>query len=322
MNSIRKPVKWALALAATVLMAQAATAWGQQAKVIRIGWQKGVFNEAIIKAQGDLEKTLKAQGIRVEWSEFQVGPPMMEALNVGSLDVAAAANTPPVFAQVAGADFVYIAAESPTPGDQEILVRKDSPIHSAKDLVGKKVAIPKGSMAHYMVIKYMESNGLKFSDVKPVYLSPADGRAALEGGSVDAWAAFDPLMAGAEAAGHVRVLADGFQVKVNNRQMYFARRSFAQDNPQLIKTLIDEVRKTSQYIYGHTPEVAQKYAGFIGLDAKTFQVVLDRNKANDIISPLNDEIIAEQQALADAFYRLKIIPRNVRVQDAVWKPAP
>lgn len=321
MFDFKKTLKPMLFIIGAALIAHGGSAWAQEAKKIRIGWQKGVFNEAVIKAQGDLAKSLKAKGIDVEWAEFQVGPPMMEALNVGSLDVAAAANTPPVFAQVAGADFVYIASEAPTPGDQQILVQKDSPIKSAKDLVGKKVAIPKGSMAHYMVIKYMESNGLKFSDITPVYLSPADGRAALEGGAVAAWAAFDPLMAGAQATGRVRVLADGFQVKVNNRQMYYARRDFANKNPQLVKDLLAEIRKTSQYTYNNTKEVAQKYAGFIGLDAKTFEVVLERNKVNDIISPLNDEIIAEQQALADAFYRLKIIPKNVNVNEAVWKPA-
>ena len=321
MLNLKRTMKSVLLAAGAVLIVQGGSAGAQEATKIRIGWQKGVFNEAVIKAQGDLAKSLKAKGIDVEWAEFQVGPPMMEALNVGSLDVAAAANTPPIFAQVAGADFVYIASEAPTPGDQQILVQKDSPIKSAKDLVGKKVAIPKGSMAHYMVIKYMESNGLKFSDITPVYLSPADGRAALEGGAVAAWAAFDPLMAGAEAAGRVRVLANGFQVKVNNRQMYYARRDFAAKNPLLIKDLLAEIRKTSKYTYDNTKEVAQTYAGFIGLDAKTFEVVLERNKVNDIISPLDDGIIAEQQALADTFYRLKIIPRNVNVKEAVWKPA-
>jgi len=320
MITLKNVAKAGVILLSAVAIGYGGPASAQEAKKIRIGWQKGVFNEAIIKAQGSLDEAFKAKGIEVQWVEFQVGPPMMEALNVGSLDIAAAANTPPIFAQVAGADMVYIAAEAPTPGDQQILVRKDSNIHSAQDLVGKKVAIPKGSMAHYMVIKYLETNGLKFSDISPAYLSPADGRASLEGGAVAAWAAFDPLMAGAEAGGQVRVLADGFQVKVNNRQMYFARRDFVEKNPVLIKELIDEVRKTSQYIYGNTSEVAAKYAGFIGLDESTFKTVLERNKVNEIISPLNDEVIAEQQALADTFHRLKITPKDVDVKEAVWRP--
>lgn len=316
----RRTIKAALACA--MLAAAAGQAIAQEARKVRIGWQKGVFNEAIVKAQGDLERSLNARGVEVEWIEFQVGPPMMEALNVGSLDIAAAANTPPIFAQVAGADFVYIAAESPTPGDQQILVRKSSTIKSAADLKGRKVAIPKGSMAHYMVIKYLESNGLQFSDIEPLYLSPADGRAALESGAADAWAAFDPLMAGAEKGGAVRVLVNGFQNRVNNRQMYFARRAFAEKNPKLIGDLLAEIEKTSVLAFGKTREVAQKYAAAVGLDPATFEIVLERNKVDRIISPLDASIIAEQQALADTFYRLKIVPKRVDVTQAVWKPAP
>lgn len=296
-------------------------AHAQDAKKVRIGWQKGVFNQAIMKARGDLAQTFKSQGVDIEWIEFQVGPPMMEALNVGSLDIAATANTPPIFAQVAGADFVYIASESPTPGDLRILVPKSSPIKSAADLRGKKVAMPKGSMAHYMVIKYLENNGMKFSDIEPLYLSPADGRAALEGGAADAWSAFDPLMAGAEAGGNVRSLATGFEAAVNNRQMYFSRREFAQKNPKLIADLLAEIQKGSQYVYANSKEAAQKYANVVGLDPATFEIVLERNRVEHIISPIDAQILAEQQALADTFLRLKIVPKQIDVSKSVWQPA-
>mgnify|MGYP001619870361 FL=1 len=310
----------AVFLAAAAVLVFSASASAQEARKIRVGWQKGVFNLAIVKAQGDLERSFKSRGVDVEWVEFQVGPPMMEALNVGSLDIAATANTPPIFAQVAGADFVYVASESPTPGDQKILVRKSSTIKSAADLRGKKVAIPKGSMAHFVAIKFLESNGMQFSDIEPLYLSPADGRAALESGSADAWAAFDPLMAGAEAGGNVRSLVDGFEVKVNNRQMYFARREFAEKNPKLTADLLAEIEKSSRYVYVKTKEAAQKYASAVGLDPATFEIVLGRNKVEHIVSPIDAQIVAEQQALADTFFRLKIVPRRVDVSQAVWKP--
>lgn len=309
-------------LACATFAAFGSSAHAQQAQKIRIGWQKAVFNQAIAKAQGNLERNLKAKGVQVEWVEFQVGPPMMEALNVGSLDLAATANTPPVFAQVAGADFVYIAAEAPTPGDLKILVAKSSSIYSAADLKGKKMAIPKGSMAHFMAVRFLESNGLQFGDIQPVYLSPADGRAALESGAVDAWSAFDPLMAGAEAGGNVRTLADGFQAGAYNRQMYFARREFAKTNGPLVAAVLAEIEKTSRYIHDNVEEVAQKYAAGMGLDPVTFARVLERNRVNHIVSPIDAGIIAEQQALADTFHRLKLIPRKVDISQAAWKASP
>ena len=67
----------------------------------------------------------------------------------------------------------------------------------------------KGSSAHYLLVKAVERAGLQWADIQPVYLAPADARAAFERKSVDAWAIWDPFYAATELAIQPRVLATG-----------------------------------------------------------------------------------------------------------------
>lgn len=152
---------------------------------IRIGWQKG-STLSIVKARGNLEARLKAEGVKVTWTEFPAGPQMLEGLNVGSIDIGVVGETPPVFAQAAGADLVYVGNEPPAPRAEKVLVPKDSPIRTLADLKGKRVVLNKGSNVHYLLVKALESAKLQYGDVQVAFLPPADARAAFERGSVDA----------------------------------------------------------------------------------------------------------------------------------------
>ena len=95
---------------------------------------------------------------------------------------------------------VYVAYEPPAPKGEAILVPKDSKLQSVADLKGKKVALNKGSNVHYLLVKALEKAGVRYSEIEPVFLPPADARAAFERGAVDAWVIWDPFQAAAEAA--------------------------------------------------------------------------------------------------------------------------
>ena len=154
-----------------------------------------------------MEKRLKEVGVdNVKWVEFQFGPPLLEALGAGAVDIGVVGDTPPIFAQAAKANLVYVAS---TPASASaILVPKDSPIRSVADLKGKKVAIAKGSSSHNLTIQALAKNGLSFGDIEPVYLAPADAVAAFSTGSVDAWTIWDPYFAIAENKHNARILVD------------------------------------------------------------------------------------------------------------------
>jgi sulfonate transport system substrate-binding protein len=305
----------AVVLATGVLAtpAQAETPAGNL-KEVRIGYQKyGTL--VILKARGTLDKRLADKGIAVKWTEFPFGPPLLEAINVGSIDVGTVGESPPVFAQAAGADLVYVGNEPPAPGAEALLVPKDSPIKSVAELKGKKIAVAKGSNANYLLVKLLENAGLKYSDVEVIYLAPADARAAFESGRVAAWSIWDPFLAAAEKQLSARVLADG-KGAVANHQFYLAARAFAEKHPEVIHILIEELDKVDQWGKQNPQEVAKFLAPQIGIEQPIVEVAALRYSYG--VKPVTAEVLAAQQKIADKFFELKLVPKQVRVADAAW----
>ncbi|RRV22620.1 sulfonate ABC transporter substrate-binding protein [Pseudomonas sp. o96-267] len=287
-----------------------------QAETLRIGYQKyGTL--VLLKAKGTLEKRLAEQGVEVKWTEFPGGPQLLEGLNVGSVDFGVTGETPPVFAQAAGADLLYVAHEPPAPTGEAILVPKDSPIKSVAELKGKKVALNKGSNVHYLLVRALEDAGLKYGDVTPVYLPPADARAAFERGSVDAWVIWDPFQSAAEKQLQARTLRDGSGL-VDNHQFYLATRTYAEKNPQVIGTLVEEIRGVGEWVKGNLDEATSQVAPLIGLSPEiTRQAVERQGYGAQFITP---EVVEAQQKIADTFTELKLIPKQLTIKDVIWTP--
>src|ERR1700722_1591327 len=217
-----------VAVIAIAAIAFAKVAKAQISDTIRIGYQKSSTLMAILKANGELEKTLMPLGIRVSWHEFTSGLPLLEAINTGNIDFGAdVADTVPLFAQAAGAQLAYIAEEAASPSAQAILVRPESPIKTIADLKGKKVAVTKGAGSHYLLLAALAKAGLSFKDISPAYLTPADGRTAFIGNSVDAWVAWDPYLSSTLKQSDVRVLADGSNGLASYKRYYLASAAYA-----------------------------------------------------------------------------------------------
>lgn len=284
---------------------------------IRIGWQKG-STLSIVKARGNLEARLKAEGVKVTWTEFPAGPQMLEGLNVGSIDIGVVGETPPVFAQAAGADLVYFGNEPPAPRAEKILVPKDSPIRTLADLKGKRVVLNRGSNVHYLLVRALESANLKYSDVEVAYLPPADARAAFERGSLDAWVIWDPFGAAAEAQVDARILADGTGI-ANNYNFYIAARPFAQKHPQVLASALEAINETGEWVGRNQKEAAAIVAPQIGLPVEIAEVSISRYGYG--VKPLSDEVIRHQQQMADTLAELKLIPKKLDVASVVWRPA-
>lgn len=285
---------------------------------IRIGYQK--FNTLnILKARQSLDNRLKSQGIAVKWIEFAAGPQLLEALNVGSIDFGHAADTPPIIAQAAGAPLVYVASEPPYPKGEAVLVRKDSPIRSVSDLKGKKVAIGKGWNVFYMLIRGIEAKGLKLEDIQPQFVkTAADAVAAFEQGGVDAFGTWDPFYAVSERVlgDRTRVLLDGTGL-VRNHTFYFASRSFADNHTDKIRTILQEVQKVNQWANVNPRQVAEFLAPQLKIEVGDLERATKRRQYG--VQPITKDAIAEQQRIADTFYRLQLIPNPLRIQDSVLK---
>ena len=257
---------------------------------------------------------MQPQGVAVQWVEFPAGPQLLEGLNVGSVDVGYVGEAPPIFAQAAGANFVYIGNDPAAPEAEALVVPKDSPIKSVADLKGRKVALNKGSNVHFLLVKALEKAGLKYADIQPVFLPPADARAAFERGAVDAWAIWDPFLAAVEKQTGARVLADGRGV-VNNYAYYLAERNYAEKYPQVIKTLFEDTVAQGRWLKTNLDLAASQIAPLQGLDVEVVKLALHRYQFN--VQPLTREVAAEQQKIADTFVDLKLIPKAIRIADAL-----
>jgi sulfonate transport system substrate-binding protein len=312
-NSLPAMFHRTIAVPILVLMALPSFAPAQNAdNVLRIGYQKyGTL--VLLKARGSLEKRLAPLHVDVKWTEFPAGPQLLEGLNVGAIDFGTAGEAPPIFAQAAGANMVYVGNEPPASAGEAILVPRDSPIKTVAELKGKKVALNKGSNVHFLLVKLLEQAGVQYNDLDAVFLTPADARAAFERGSVDAWAIWEPFLAAAQRQTGARILADGNGV-VSNHQFFLASRPYATKRADVVAMILEEVAAVDQWAKTNPKEAAAALQPQIGLDQVTLELALSRGGYG--VMPVNDAVLAEQQRIADAFYDLKLIPKHINVRDA------
>jgi sulfonate transport system substrate-binding protein len=282
-------------------------------KVVHVGFQK-YGKLVLLKNRGTLEGALAPLGVTVAWTEFPSGPPLLEAINAGAIDIGNAGEAPPIFAQAARVPFVYVAYEPPAPRGEAILVPRTSALRSVADLKGKKVALNKGSNVHYLLVKALEKAGLAYTDIQTVFLAPADARAAFERGSVDAWVIWDPFQAAAEAATGARVLADGIGL-VSNTQFYLGSRSFVAANPRVLDVVLSQLGEVDRWAQGDIAAVAAQLSPSIGIAVPVLEAALKRQAYG--IKPIDAAAIAEQQKIADTFYKLGLLPKSLKVSDAV-----
>lgn len=283
----------------------------------RIGYQKGGATLVLAKRRGNIEARLKRLGIdKVEWVEFQFGPPMLEAIGAGAVDIGSVGDTPPIFAQAGGANLVYAAATPST--EHAILVPKNSTIRSLAELRGKRVAFGKGSSAHNVTLRALAIGGLSYGDIQPAFLAPADASAAFVGGNIDAWTIWDPFFAVAESAYQARVLIDTTrEPRLASHSFYIANRTFADKYPDTLSAVLDEIGELVRYSAANRDEVAALAAQVTGID-----VAVQRNafrRAQLQFGPVTEQVLAEQQQIADTFYQQKLIPKPIQVRDIWWR---
>jgi sulfonate transport system substrate-binding protein len=289
------------------------TRGGGELRELRIGYQKtGIL--VIARQRRVLEERLVKHGIAVKWVEFISGPPLLEAMNVGAVDVGATGDSPPIFAQAAGAAIVYVAG-GPINNGQAIIVKSGSSIRSLVDLKGKRIAFTKGSSAHNITIAALEKAGLGYADITPINLSPADAAAAFARDSIDAWAIWDPYLAVAEKTQGARVVANAADV-TKTYSFYLANKTFAARYPKVLGDVLVGLSQAADWAENNRGEVAKALAVVTGVSLDAQIIAADR--ASFPFGPVTDEIVASQQIVADRFLRLGLIPKPIVVRDAVW----
>lgn len=262
---------------------------------LQVGDQKG-GTESLLRAAGALDNL----PYKIAFSTFTSGPPQVEAATAGKIDFAITGNTPPIFGAASGAKVKVVSAYNGGGVGDQILVQADSPVTSVADLRGKTILVAKGSSAHGNVLGQLDKAGLKPSDVKLVFLQPADALSAFRAGQADAWAIWDPYTAQAEQQLKVRRIA---QAKGVTNGYWFgvasdAALADAKRNTALSDLLV-RFAKAAKWAQDHPQEWAQKYAAAVGLEPKVAEV--SQGRSLRLPTELTDQVVASEQKLADLF---------------------
>ncbi len=276
---------------------------------LRLGYQSNGLL-LVAKRRAAIEAALP--GATIEWTAFASGPPLLEAMNLGRIDLGGCGDTPPIAAQSAGARIVYVAAQPVSGSAAAIVVPAASPRRSAADLRGAKIAVTRATSAERFVHAALGQAGLAMSDVVPVNLTPTQAATAFAAGAVDAWAIWDPFLARAEAAG-ARAIVAGTGL-ARSISFVCANADFAAAHADVVVTVLDTLAATARWATGHRDGLA----ALIAASGESPAVASSIAARQDLgLQPLTPAIAAEQQRLADSLAADGTLP-PVRVAAALW----
>ena len=274
-----------------------------------VGDQKG-GSKALLTAAGELDDV----PYEIQWQEFTSGPPLLEAMNAGSIHVGGVGNTPPLFAAAADGQFKVVQGATYGGAGDAIVVPKDSPLKSVADLKGKKVAVAEGSSANYNLLAQLQDAGLKYSDIEVENLQPADALAAFSSGHLDAWAIWEPFTSQAEVDADARVLATG-EGLVNGYTFQVASDA-ALDDPATtaaLKDYLSRIARAQVWSDSHKPEWAKVWSEETGLSEEITSAALDKRRI--ALVPIDDTVVKSEQEMADAFADNGLVPGKFDVAD-------
>lgn len=303
-----------LAGASIALLGSAARS--QELKTIKLGFQKTGL-PLIAKQLGVFEKRFGEKGIKVEWAEFVSGLTLLQALDINGVSYGNSGDLGCIFVQASGGKIVYIAAQPSARKGQAILVKEGSPINDIADLKGKKVGYAKGSGSHNYIALALEQNNLSLDDITSIGLSSADGAIAFDNDSIDAWVTWEPYVSITEARVPSRAISYSGDVLKGNAGFLLAHTGLVEKHPELIKELVAGSIEAAEWAKTHQEDVSQAFARDIGVDIEIARKVT-ANTGYDV-GPLTDEVLDAQQATADRFFKLGLLPTAVRVRDIVWQ---
>jgi DNA-binding NtrC family response regulator/ABC-type nitrate/sulfonate/bicarbonate transport system substrate-binding protein len=281
---------------------------------VRIGTQK-FGTSALLRVSGELERRLAEQQILVDWRHFDTGPPLIEALAAGDIDIGSTGEVPPIFAQANGAPILYVACEQAAPSSIALVVRQDSPIDSMLDLRGRRVALSPRANVHLLLMRALDMHGLTMADIKPVYAPRGvpSGPASLP--DADAWMMWDPYLGDQQAQGGFRILFDGTGLVANTR-FYMARRHLVRTLPEVVDAILNEARRVAEQAAQSPAEAAHSLAGPFGMEYPGLEMAMRRLTAGSRM--LDEAVMRDQQMIADRFYSGGLLPRAIAVREALW----
>ena len=279
---------------------------------LNVGDQKGTGAEAVLSAAG----LLNTLPFKVNWSDFTSGPPMLQAMASGSVDIGGVGDAPPVFA-ASGGEAIEIVGARKTNGDQDALVvPKGSPITSISQLKGKKIAYATGSSANYNLLTVLNKASLTTKDVSLVNLQPANALAAFTSGSVEAWDVWPPYVQQVVAQNGARVIATG-SAYGNPYSFEVASKAAVADPKKAaaIKAYLTILNKGYIWTATHPDQWAAAWAKATGLPVSVMETAAKIDGTTPVA--ITDDTTTAEQGLVDQFFAAGLIPTKVDMKDYI-----
>jgi sulfonate transport system substrate-binding protein len=279
---------------------------------LHVGDQAGSGAQALLTAAGLISKL----PFKVTWSDFTSGPPMLQAMGAGAVDIGSVGNAPPVFAAAGGDNLAIVGALQANPLGSAILVPDSSPIHSIAQLKGKKIAVAQGSSADYHLLTVLKKAGISVHQVTLDYLQPAEGLAALSSAHVDAWDIWSPFIEQAESQAHDRILVNGAGFGSPYSFAVASRAALA--NPGKAAAIRDYLKLLNQahtWADSHLSAWAAVWAKATGLPASVM-VTAAKDDASRAVQ-ITPAVVSSEQQVANAFTSAGLIPGHVDLANFV-----
>ncbi|MDX9800275.1 MAG: NrtA/SsuA/CpmA family ABC transporter substrate-binding protein [Spirochaetia bacterium] len=240
-----------------VAVAAISSSYSQQLKELNVTYVKSPFNlpSIVVKNQQLLEKAFEAKGTKVNYYEINSGAQQAEAMAAKSIDIAGVINTTSVILANANGNHVEIISGYSKPEKVFALVVKSGSINSVKDLKGKKIAGPKGTVLHQMLIAALEKEGMTADDIQLLQMDIPKAAAALQAGHIDgALLAAGATINAVKTGSKVLFTAEG---NVNPLLVIASRGGFAKSYPEYAKLFIDVHKKALEWIRANYRQAIQ-----------------------------------------------------------------
>ncbi|MFI6424847.1 aliphatic sulfonate ABC transporter substrate-binding protein [Promicromonospora sp. NPDC050880] len=249
-------------------------------------WSTGTLNidfatynplSLVVRDQGWLEEEL--DGVEVTWVQSDGSNTANENLRAAAIDVGSTAGSAALLARANGSPIRTVDVYS-QPEWSAIVVAGDSEITDVADLAGASVAATKGTDPYFFLLQTLDDAGIALDDVEVQNLQHADGRAALDNGSVDAWAGLDPIMAAAEAeSGDTLIYRN---IDFNTYGFLNVREEFVDEHPDVTQAVVDAYERARAWALEHPEELSALLAEVASIDPEVASTVIEERTVLDL----------------------------------------
>lgn len=258
-------------MAAVAVSACAAAFAADMPKSISITYVKAPFNlqNIVMKERGMLEKAFEKDGVKIEWRVINSGALQGQAMASGDLDFSAVMNTASLLMAAGAGNPIAVATGVAHPKEIFAMVGRPGTNFAVKDLKGKKVAGPKGTVLHQLLVAALLKEGMTINDVQFINMDPGAAMTAVVAGKVDAALIAANLIIKANEAGAKTITTCEGLVEPN--LVMTVRRAFAVDYPEAYEKVVAVNRAALKWIQEHQEEALQigaKEQGVTVADAK------------------------------------------------------